>query len=154
MPSDFSSIHVIDVTPLVRRNGDRDRVAKQIARACRESGFFYIVGHDVSESLQSKLENLSREFFAQPSEKKLEIEMEKGGRAWRGYFAVGSELTSGKPDRKEGLYFGAELPPDHPLVASNTPMHGANLFPESLPDFRSEERRVGKECRSRWSPYH
>ena len=23
-----------------------------------------------------------------------------------------------------------------------------------LPDDRSEERRVGKECRSRWSPYH
>src|SRR5260221_8027176 len=22
------------------------------------------------------------------------------------------------------------------------------------PDHRSEERRVGKECRSRWSPYH
>ena len=22
------------------------------------------------------------------------------------------------------------------------------------PDQRSEERRVGKECRSRWSPYH
>ena len=26
-----------------------------------------------------------------------------------------------------------------------------NLF---LPKNRSEERRVGKECRSRWSPYH
>ena len=26
-----------------------------------------------------------------------------------------------------------------------------NLDPD---DFRSEERRVGKECRSRWSPYH
>src|SRR3712207_9033398 len=28
--------------------------------------------------------------------------------------------------------------------------------PERAPDvqFRSEERRVGKECRSRWSPYH
>src|SRR2546422_8732548 len=24
----------------------------------------------------------------------------------------------------------------------------------SAPDPRSEERRVGKECRSRWSPYH
>ena len=24
----------------------------------------------------------------------------------------------------------------------------------SLMDHRSEERRVGKECRSRWSPYH
>ena len=23
-----------------------------------------------------------------------------------------------------------------------------------LPSHRSEERRVGKECRSRWSPYH
>ena len=24
----------------------------------------------------------------------------------------------------------------------------------SVMDLRSEERRVGKECRSRWSPYH
>ena len=28
-------------------------------------------------------------------------------------------------------------------------------FPEKAKDeIRSEERRVGKECRSRWSPYH
>src|SRR3712207_9225796 len=26
--------------------------------------------------------------------------------------------------------------------------------PETLLQRRSEERRVGKECRSRWSPYH
>src|SRR5260221_985385 len=25
---------------------------------------------------------------------------------------------------------------------------------EAMPTIRSEERRVGKECRSRWSPYH
>src|SRR3712207_6991501 len=25
---------------------------------------------------------------------------------------------------------------------------------ENFPELRSEERRVGKECRSRWSPYH
>ena len=25
---------------------------------------------------------------------------------------------------------------------------------EIFPSLRSEERRVGKECRSRWSPYH
>ena len=24
----------------------------------------------------------------------------------------------------------------------------------TLKSYRSEERRVGKECRSRWSPYH
>ena len=31
------------------------------------------------------------------------------------------------------------------------------IFPLIYNDFyaeRSEERRVGKECRSRWSPYH
>ena len=30
---------------------------------------------------------------------------------------------------------------------------GESWQPCLLPD-RSEERRVGKECRSRWSPYH
>ena len=29
-----------------------------------------------------------------------------------------------------------------------------NLTEEGERYFRSEERRVGKECRSRWSPYH
>ena len=28
------------------------------------------------------------------------------------------------------------------------------LMPQLAKDARSEERRVGKECRSRWSPYH
>ena len=27
-------------------------------------------------------------------------------------------------------------------------------FEEKRKKLRSEERRVGKECRSRWSPYH
>src|SRR2546429_4552384 len=30
---------------------------------------------------------------------------------------------------------------------------GRRMFDELL-SWRSEERRVGKECRSRWSPYH
>ena len=30
----------------------------------------------------------------------------------------------------------------------------AQIFGESFVCARSEERRVGKECRSRWSPYH
>ena len=28
------------------------------------------------------------------------------------------------------------------------------ITPAALSYHRSEERRVGKECRSRWSPYH
>ena len=51
--------------------------------------------------------------------------MARGGRAWRGYFPVGAELTSGKADVKEGIYFGTELPADHPRVKDGTPLHGA-----------------------------
>lgn len=135
MPRDFTQLPIIDIEPLLVGIGDRNLAAAQIARACRESGFFYIVGHHVDETLQAELEDLSRAFFSQGLEKKLDIAMEKGGRAWRGYFPVGGELTSGKPDLKEGLYFGAELDTEHPLVRSGTPMHGPNLFPD-IPLFR------------------
>ena len=62
--------------------------------------------------------------------------MALGGRAWRGWFPVGGELTSGRPDRKEGLYFGAELGARRPARrAPALPLHGPNLFPP-LPGFR------------------
>src|ERR1017187_11003115 len=37
------------------------------------------------------------------------------------------------------------------LRSATTDTTGSFVFPSML---RSEERRVGKECRSRWSPYH
>ncbi len=37
-------------------------------------------------------------------------------------------------------------------VKTRSGLKGLELSPG--PDGRSEERRVGKECRSRWSPYH
>ena len=45
------------------------------------------------------------------------------------------------------------------LNDSNTPLHllqPAYKVPYGMltTEERSEERRVGKECRSRWSPYH
>jgi len=40
---------------------------------------------------------------------------------------------------------------ESPRPVRRAPMWRALLEPRSL---RSEERRVGKECRSRWSPYH
>ena len=35
----------------------------------------------------------------------------------------------------------------------NDVKNGINEFTKKI-KLRSEERRVGKECRSRWSPYH
>jgi isopenicillin N synthase-like dioxygenase len=132
----FSHIPIIDISPLVLATGDRYAVAAQIGQACHDCGFFYIVGHGLDEGLQQRLEQLSRQFFAQQLETKMEISMALGGRAWRGYFPVGGELTSGKPDIKEGIYFGAELGDEHPLVKADTPMHGSNLFPSNIPLFR------------------
>src|SRR2546430_3352317 len=41
-----------------------------------------------------------------------------------------------------------------PNVAADRPASHVSELPEHVIDERSEERRVGKECRSRWSPYH
>lgn len=134
-PSDPSEIAVIDITSLVADSGSPTAAAEHIGRACRGLGFFYITGHGVDEALQQKMENLSRSFFACDSEIKMKIRMELSGHYWRGYFPLGDELTLGKPDLKEGIYFGSELPTSHPLVEARTPLHGPNLFP-SIDGFR------------------
>ena len=130
MVADTSSLPVIDLAPLRRAADGGAETASAIRDACREHGFFYVVGHGVNEALQGRLEDLSRRFFAQDLDAKMAIRMSLGGRAWRGYFAVGDELTLGKPDQKEGVYFGAELADEHPKVAAGVPLHGANLFPD------------------------
>ncbi|MGH9232809.1 MAG: isopenicillin N synthase family dioxygenase [Acidimicrobiales bacterium] len=110
-------------------------VAIEIDRACRRFGFFRIVGHGLEPERLAELDRLARAFFALPEQHKARIAMEHGGTAWRGWFPLGGELTSGRPDHKEGLYIGAELAADDP--AAGRPLHGPNLFPShpaGLPD--------------------
>jgi isopenicillin N synthase-like dioxygenase len=132
------SLPVIDIGPLMRCDdvAARAAVAARIAAACRDSGFFYISGHGVADELVARLEAASRRFFALPRHAKEAIAMRHGGRAWRGWFPLDGELTSGIPDRKEGLYLGTELPPDHPRVRAGWPLHGANLWPTEVPELR------------------
>jgi isopenicillin N synthase-like dioxygenase len=129
------SLPVIDATPLLD-GGNAAVVASEIGEACRRSGFFYATGHGVAAQTIAQLDAASRQFFALPEARKREIAMARGGRAWRGWFPLGGELTSGKPDRKEGLYFGEELPASDPRVAAGLPLHGANLFPEDVPELK------------------
>jgi isopenicillin N synthase-like dioxygenase len=137
---------VVDVAPLLcggspparasatgARTAAAATVAAQIQAACRNYGFFYVTGHGVPPSLIADLTDASTEFFALPEPEKLQIAMARGGRAWRGYFPVGAELTSGRPDLKEGLYFGTELAADDPRVLAGLPLHGRNLFPARVP---------------------
>lgn len=122
------SIPILDLS-----STDRQGLATQLRTCCCEHGFFYLVGHRVRPELVERLERLSQEFFAHSLRDKMTLRMDLGGRAWRGYFRLGDELTSGQPDQKEGLYFGQELAEDHPEVVAGTPLHGRNLFPHFVP---------------------
>jgi isopenicillin N synthase-like dioxygenase len=130
---------IIDMAPLFGcEAAGRAAVALEIAEACEAHGFFYLVGHGVAPQALRDLETQSRRFFALPQADKMAIDMTRGGAAWRGYFPPGGELTSGRPDLKEGLYLGTELPADHPRVKAGVPMHGANLWPRDLPELKAD----------------
>jgi polar amino acid transport system ATP-binding protein len=128
----MTTLPVIDVAALVDPRADeaaRAAVAREIDAAARRHGFFYASGHGVDAALVARLVRLARAFFALDEATKLRIPMSAGGRAWRGYFPTGGELTSNRPDWKEGLYLGSELGPDHPRVRAGVILHGANLWP-------------------------
>jgi isopenicillin N synthase-like dioxygenase len=152
-----SDIPIIDIKPLLQVFGHEvinlnefelnisnqsvvGKTIHAIIEACSSSGFFYIKDHGVSADLIANLTIFSRNFFALSQEEKDQYAMEYGGRAWRGYFRLGDEVTSGIPDQKEGFYFGTELPPN----ASSLPLHGPNLWPQGL---------IGKEWKSNVMSY-
>jgi len=60
--------------------------------------------------------------------------MRASGGVWHNGSPLGTELIT-------GFQLWLALPPEFESE-------------QSLSRYRSEERRVGKECRSRWSPYH
>lgn len=100
-----------------------------IVEACTGVGFFYVTGHGLdADRLIERMTAASHSFFDQPTQVKEEIAMKKGGKAWRGWFPVGDEFTSGVVDEKEGLYFGSEDGPADPR-----PLRGSNQWPVTTP---------------------
>src|SRR5258706_6913858 len=79
-----------------------------------------------------------------------------------------SDLVRGLVARYERSYLFRWQRESSPWAADLVPHFGAGLgnvmtylslgpavrLGFNVPNERSEERRVGKECRSRWSPYH
>src|SRR5215217_9761677 len=70
---------------------------------------------------------------------------------------VESELLAGNPlgdpaHRPLWIYRPPGVERDHPKPLPT--VHVIQGYTGQVDMWRSEERRVGKECRSRWSPYH
>jgi isopenicillin N synthase-like dioxygenase len=118
----MASLPVIDI-------GAAD-ATRRIDQACRTAGFFALTGHGVPAAQRCALLVAAQRFFALPETVKQAVAMTRNGAAWRGWFPLGAELTSGQPDGKEGYYFGREQPVDGRLL------HGPNAWPEHVPEMR------------------
>lgn len=118
-------VPVIDIGPALSESPTFADVAVAIGESCRNQGFFYVKNHQIPQELISSLLVSAEQFFSFPVVDKKKISMTLGGKAWRGYFSVGEEFTSGVVDQKEGIYFGTEL-----LEDVDQYLHGRNLFPQ------------------------
>ena len=72
------------------------------------------------------------------------------------YFREGLEPDTHIPKIDDAKALAAQIKNQSATVISAETARRRDLPPQlyDLTSLRSEERRVGKECRSRWSPYH
>ena len=79
----------------------------------------------------------------------------KGGSVYEGQFVEGKRTGLGKlAYANKNVYLGEFLNNKKDGLGTFTWSKGEKYSGYFKLDRRSEERRVGKECRSRWSPYH
>src|SRR5260370_25972377 len=63
-------------------------------------------------------------------------------------------IQSGKPKSKSRQDEDSQSGECQRLTSGQHAAVGEQFRSQTRCNYRSEERRVGKECRSRWSPYH
>eukprot|EP01026_Neomeris_dumetosa_P083662 TRINITY_DN9742_c0_g1_i3.p1 TRINITY_DN9742_c0_g1~~TRINITY_DN9742_c0_g1_i3.p1 ORF type:complete len:341 (-),score=21.86 TRINITY_DN9742_c0_g1_i3:67-1089(-) len=137
----FHSIPVIDVEGLLKGNQvERKEVGKQIDKACREVGFFYILNHGVPREIYSGLREHARNWFQLPESVKDEIKISKLSH-FRGYQKLGANVTryeeSFQRDWHEAIDLYKEEDPQQ--IESRglpySPIHGQNQWPYQSPEF-------------------
>jgi isopenicillin N synthase-like dioxygenase len=111
------------------------RIAKELGRACRDVGFFYIRNHGIPQELMDRVFAASTAFFALPVDGKNALSIAKSKHN-RGYAGISSEkLDSKHADLKEAFNVGLDLDPGDPEVLTGKPFRGVNLWPPSPPQF-------------------
>jgi len=96
----YPSLPIIDFAALQGAPDARRQMLARLGKAAREVGFFYLVGHGLSESAQRETLALAARFFALPAQEKLAVQMVHSPH-FRGYNQVGAELTRARPDLRE-----------------------------------------------------
>lgn len=131
------TLPTLDLRRFNAAGADRSRFLEDLRAAAREVGFFYLVGHEIEESLVRDVLRVSRRFFTLPEEEKLAIEMVNSPH-FRGYNRAGYEHTRGKPDWREQVDIGPERPalPFDPKAAPWDRLQGPNQWPRAFPEFK------------------
>ena len=120
---------------LGRTAAARAEAAGRIQAACRDRGFFYVTGHGVPTGCSTSWP--ARAPSSSPCRWRTSWRSHGARRAGLAGILPGRRRAHlGRPDLKEGLYFGAELPDDDPRVLAGVPLHGRNLFPPQVPRLR------------------
>lgn len=144
-PSAAKSVPVVDLSSSFSGNiAGKTDVAWNIHKACRETGFFYVINHSVPQALIDDQFEFARRFFALAIEEKLAIHMEKSP-ANVGYEPIGGQALDSQdlsserapPDLKESFYCGTELASDHPWARRKIRSFGHNQWP-ALAGFRDQ----------------
>ncbi|RRS04102.1 isopenicillin N synthase family oxygenase [Aquabacterium soli] len=128
-------MHSLPIIDLSQTEG----LAERIDQACRDRGFFYLVGHGVDPALRAAVFDAAQRFFALSEAEKARWHIERSG-IHRGFDPIGWQaLEPGQPgDLKESFYLGVDRGADDPLVKAGTPNQGPNQWPDEalVPGFR------------------
>jgi isopenicillin N synthase-like dioxygenase len=134
-PKDFVEIPVLDLARAQNNPQAERTLASELRQAAIDVGFFYIVGHGVSQTIIDDVFAVASQFFDRPLECKQSVAVDQ---LHRGFLAVGGAKMSdkAKPDLKESFLFGVDLPPTDPDVAAGKPLMGPNRWPADLPQMQ------------------
>jgi isopenicillin N synthase-like dioxygenase len=83
--STFNELPMIDMRRMFSSSlKDRQELAAEVGKACREVGFFYALNHDVPDEVIDSTFDAVAKFFALPEEVKMEVYM-RNSSIFRGY---------------------------------------------------------------------
>ncbi len=116
----------------------RDGFVAELGAACRDTGFFLLTGHGISQGLRDQVFSAAATFFALPVEEKqpLSILSNPHNRGWAMQGSERLDETSDQPDRKEAFNIGLDMAADDPRLLRGEAFRGVNLWP-ALEGFRA-----------------